>query len=188
MNLTNAAVAWRCSASIAPAAIGPRSDGRQERRQVGVLVGLVRERRQLGVHRVAPEQEGAVPLRRDQPLERRRRACRDEDLARFGRVLEPERRRGGRPADDQLAVVAADEEEVAGARDEPGRHPEAHGPDARFAGGGLGDERLHRQRGARGALLVPLAVEEQQQRVAAELEHVAAVAPRRCRSGRSSSG
>ena len=76
----------------------------------------------------------------------------------------------------QLAVVVADEEEVARPRDESRRHPELHRPDARFARSRLRDERLHRERCARGAFLVQLAVEEEKQRVAAELEHVPAVA------------
>ncbi len=74
-------------------------------------------------------------------------------------------------------MVVADEEEVTGPRDESRRHPELHRPDARLTRSRLLDERLHRERGACGAFLVELAVEEEEQRVAAELEHVPAVAP-----------
>ena len=55
--------------------------------------------------------------------------------------------------------------------------PSRTGPTLDSRAPGLGHERLHRKRRARGPLLVQLAVEEEQQGVAAELEHVAAVAP-----------
>ena len=66
-----------------------------------------------------------------------------------------------------------DEEEVARAGVDPGRHAELHPTDRAHRVARRLDEPLHRGGRRRRSHLVRRALEEQQQRVAAELEHVA---------------
>ena len=100
----------------------------------------------------------------------------DNDLTRAREILELEDPCRGRPGDDQLAVGAGGEEEVAEARVDAGGHAEADRPDRALRRADRLDRPLHVRRRAAGALHVPVAGEEQQQRVAAELQDVAAVA------------
>ena len=176
LNFTNATATCRCSASTAPVAIGPRSvGGRRTERSPRPSRSSGSNGNSAG-DSVAAEQEGAVAFRRDQPLEGLRRPCRDEHLAGLGRILEPECRRRRGAADDQLAARPADEEEVARSRDDAGRHAEADRAHARLGRFRLGDERLHRERSASSSLLVAVTVEEQEERVATELQDVSSVA------------
>ena len=81
------------------------------------------------------------------------------------------RRRVG-AGDDQLAVDAADEEEVEHARVHADRHPQPHGPGRGRAPSHARKAFLHADRGCGRALRVVLAAEEQQDGVAAELQEV----------------
>ena len=81
------------------------------------------------------------------------------------------RRRVG-AGDDQLAVDAADEEEVERARVHADRHPQPHRTGRGRAPSHARKRLLHADRGCGRALRVILAAEEQQDGVAAELQQV----------------
>ncbi len=102
----------------------------------------------------------------------------DEHLAGLRGVFQPERLGGRRPRDHQLAVRALDEEGVDGAGVDAGRHTQRHGADRAHRAAGVLDKPLHLDRGEARALLVAVALEQEEQGVAAELEHVAAAAER----------
>ena len=93
---------------------GRRGDSRLDDGRRG-SVGIVVEREQGSAATLAGE-----PLR----PHRRGRCGADEDLARVRGILEPDRRGRGGPGDDELPVARIDEEEVAGARVDAGRHAE----------------------------------------------------------------
>jgi hypothetical protein len=115
---------------------------------------------------------GSEPRR----LERFGRPIGDEDLAGVRRRLEANRCRRRRPGHDELAVRALDDEEVAAARVDPRRHPQRDRADGAHRPARLVDQPVHVGRRLAGSPLVAVAREENEQRVPAELEDVAAVA------------
>ena len=108
-------------------------------------------------------------------VDERGRLGADQDLSGDGEILELEDAGRRRPADDQLAMRPLGEEEVAGAGMDSGRHPQLDRADGALCRPHLLDRPLHVGSGAAGALGVALAGEQQQERVAAELEDVAPV-------------
>ena len=99
----------------------------------------------------------------------------DDDLARRREVLQLEHpcRRGA--GDEQLPVWLGGEEEMAWTRMDAHRHAELDGADRALGAADLLDRPLHVGGCAGGPLGVALAREEEQEGVAAELEHVASV-------------
>ena len=104
-----------------------------------------------------------------------RRLGADDDLAGRREILELEHARRRRPGDEQLAVRLGGEEEMARTRMDADRHAQLDRTDRALGLADLLDRPLHVGCGAGRALGVPLVGEEQEQGVAAELEHVAAV-------------
>ena len=140
-----------------------------------------RRQRRLGGREVRPARRGleqqARPARRaDHPRRERRGERRGEDdLARRRGLLHPQRRGDGGAGDDRLAVRAAGQAERERAAVHAHRHPQ-RGPRARRDDRARGAQRAaHPDGRAQRALGVRVALEEQQQRVAAELQQAAAV-------------
>jgi hypothetical protein len=139
----------------------------------------VDRREQLALHlgrRLEP-QEHAAALRVAElaRLEGDRGRAREQDVAGLGRVLELDRPPGLGPADDQLAVGRAREEEVEVAAVQADVHAQRHLPDGRVRPADRAQHPAHPVRRARAAPLVPRAREEEQEGVAAELQEAAAV-------------
>ena len=124
------------------------------------------------------EEEPAVSSRRPHPVRRQRggRPLAEQDLPRLGTRLELDRRGRCGACDHQLAVGALDEEEVTGAGVDAGRHPQGHRADRAHHLPRRPDQPLHIGRGVAGPVLVLLSVEEQEECVTPELEHVPVVA------------
>ena len=107
--------------------------------------------------------------------QRRRQRGADQDLPRRGCSLHRDRLRRGRACDDQLPVGAADQEEVEDTGVRADRHAQRH------LAGGRGERADPAQLAAHpvgcgdGAVGVPVALEEEQQCVAAELDQAALV-------------
>ena len=160
-------------------------DERLELEDRGRSAVVLDDRRGRGVRlAVEREQRRSAPLA-GEPIGTDRSSGRgaDENLARAGLVLEPDR--GGRrgPRDDQLAVARLDQEEVTGPRVDAGGHPEVHLADGAHRLPRALDEPLHLRGRAAGSLGVRVAGEENQERVSPELEGVAPVDGSRSRSG-----
>ena len=102
----------------------------------------------------------------------------DEDLPRVGSAFEARRLAGSRSGDDEFAVGGADEEEVERPRVGTDRHAEAHllSEHAELATLSQGAAHPHCRPRGPGGMVVP--VEEQQERIAAELEEATAVVVR----------
>ncbi len=129
-----------------------------------------------GMHRLSSaQQEGSVIAGARGPCGQvGGRSRREDDLPGIGRLLRVGRLRGRRPEDDELAGGLADEEQ----QDAPGvdadRHVQVQSPHRRGDGGGLPKRPLHLDHRVAGALGVTFPAEEQQERVTAELQQVAA--------------
>ena len=97
----------------------------------------------------------------------------DEDLAALRQVLQADRRRDDRTDGEQLTVAVSHEQQVHVAGLEPDGHREAHPP----APGAEPPERPERREqplgAARSAARVPVAGEQEQKRVATELDEIA---------------
>ena len=98
-----------------------------------------------------------------------------EDLARLRDVLHPDRPRPPGPGHDQLAVGPADVEEVIRARVHADRHPQLDVRAGHFDPADLTQRPPHPHRRAAGVRHVIVFLEQQQQRVAAELDEAAVV-------------
>ncbi len=137
-------------------------------------VGWGRDRARAG--REAGHQPRSVALLGEPArVELGRRLGADDDLARGREILELEHARGRRPGDEQLAVRLGGEKEMAWTRMDADRHPQLDRADRALRLPDLLDRPLHVGGRAGRPLGVALVDEQQQQRVAAELEHVAAV-------------
>ena len=113
----------------------------------------------------------------DQPLvgNSRRRLRADEDLGRAGQVLELDDPRGGGTGHEQLMVWPLGQEDVDERAVDAGRHPQLDVPGRARRGSDLLDRPLHvRCRSARSSGM-SVADEQQEERVASELEDVSAV-------------
>ena len=140
----------------------------------------VEDGRRCGVGLAVECEQGRTAPLAGEPLrpDGRSRCRADEHLAGAGAVLEQDRGGRGRPCDDELPVAPVDEEEVTGARVDPGLHPELDLADGAHRLARVLDEPLHLRRRAAGPLGVRVAREEHEERVAPELEDVAAAAVR----------
>jgi hypothetical protein len=98
----------------------------------------------------------------------------DEDLAGFGGGLHLHRSACGRPGDEQFPMGVADEEELEAAGVEAGMHPQLDGSRRRARTPDRPQRPPHLERRPRRTLGVPVALVEEQERVAAELEQAAA--------------
>ena len=143
--------------------------------------GGIEERRhgRLEVGRLRQQPGTVTPLSQDTRIEVGGGRVADEHLTGCRHALGLDA--GGRvhARDDELAVHAADEEQLEAARVHADGHLESHG-----AGGGreaahAGERLLHADRGGRGALLVVDPAKEQQDGVAAELEEIGVLGVRR---------
>ncbi len=179
-SLRNATVTWRCSASPRATARWLRSGtGTYSARtaSAGAGPGSGSSTSSPSGGSRADEEVGALALPADPPALQRVRGPRaDQDLTRLGGVLQLERPRGRRPERDQLAVRALDEEELARAGVDAGGHAQVDRPDRAHRRAGRLDEPLHLGGRVAGARFMLVALEQHQQGVPAELEHVAAVA------------
>ena len=99
----------------------------------------------------------------------------DHDVAGARGALHAQHRRHGRAGDDRLAVRAAGEEQVQRAGVDADRHAQRRAGAGRGERAGGAQRAAHADRGAARALGVAVALEEQEQRVAAELQQAAAV-------------
>ncbi len=138
--------------------------------------------RRTGRRRAAPTRaprarasSGTIPSRALPEQLGRELPCRgdaERDLARARRRLGRDAGARIRAGHDQLAMDAADEEEVERAAVHPDRHLQPHRSRRRRASAHAGERVLHAEgRGTR-ALRVAVAAEEQQDRVPSELEQV----------------
>ena len=140
-----------------PSTIGERARpcrGRPVRRE-GVARAL------LVAERVSAEQRGGLGA--------------EQDLAGLRRGLHLDGPRRCRPGDEQLAMRLADEEELEAAGVEAGVHLQLDGAGRRPRPSDRAQRPAHLERRARRARCVVVALVEQQQRVAAELEQAAAL-------------
>ena len=133
----------------------------------------------LDVGRASHEQdagaERASAVRAGEPGSERRA---EQDLAGRGGALHRHRLGGGGPGHDQLPVRAADEEEVKQTGVRTHRHPERHPPHRRRERAHPAQLRPHPVGGRDRAEGMVVALEEQEQRVAPELDQAAAAGVR----------
>ena len=108
-------------------------------------------------------------------MEKRGGGCADDDLAGLGGVLHRDRVRGGRPRDDQLAVRRACEEEVERPRVDAHVHAQRDLARGCVERAELVERAPHAVRRVAGARGMCVALEEEQERIAAELHEAAAV-------------
>ena len=107
--------------------------------------------------------------------ERRSGLGAEQDLARARRRLHLDGTAGGRAGDDQLAMRIADEEEVDLTAVNADRHPQRDLACRGEADTHLVQGPLHGQGGGTGPALMFVSAEQEEQRIAPELEQVAAV-------------
>jgi hypothetical protein len=137
---------------------------------------LERRRRQRtpglrGAHRRTRDQQARAE-RGAEAAGRQQFGCRlaDEDLARRGYGLHRHRGARGRAGDQVLLVGVADEERLVGAAVHADRDPQANLDRARAVSRQLAQRLAHGDRGGAGTRGMVIAVEPQQQRIAAELD------------------
>ena len=114
---------------------------------------------------------GAEAARRQLP----RGVVAHDHLTRPRRLLGVERRRRRGPGDQQLPVRGPGDEDVHGAAVDADGHPQLHGGARRLDPADLPESPAHPDRGAGCARWMVVTVEEEQQRVAAELQESAAL-------------
>ena len=146
----------------------------------GELVGVGQAacgQRRGGAAGRGPGQEAAGALGRAHAVRRqqRRGLGAHHHLAGVGRLLHEGDQRRPATRDEELAMGAADEEEVELAAVQALRHPQRHLPGRRLQPPDVAQHAAHAERRAARAGEVPVALEEQQEGVAAELQEVAAV-------------
>ena len=128
----------------------------------------------VGVERSTQQDPGRDPSPDVATRQRRGGRGTDEDLATFGRSLELDEGRDRGAADDQLPVRCADEEEVEVAAVHADRHAQVRPADTPGELAELADRAAHLQRRCRRPELMTVATEEQQERIATELQQRAA--------------
>ena len=157
--------------------VAAHGDREAEREPRGVDLGHGRLRaRVLAAGRRA--QQPPRPGRRAERALRQRRGdvAADHDVTRARDALHPQRAGHRGAGEHGLPVRAAGQEEQHVSGFDPDRHAQRHADAGRGDRAGGPQRAAHPYCGAAGALAVPVALEEHEQRVAAELQQPAAVA------------